>query len=397
MKKTYLPRILEIEHILKTRSLFLFGPRQTGKSSYISNQLSTKPVLTYNLLDQGFLLKILSDPTLIRQEIEAKDISDAVICIDEIQKCPPLLDEAHLLIESRNIRFLLTGSSARKLKKAGTNLLGGRARDRIMHPFVYPEVRAHGFSLEKMIFHGMLPPHFLSDEPEEDLSAYVNRYLTEEIAAEGLARNLSAFARFLETAATVNTRMINYTNIGNDAQVPRQTVKEWFQILKDTLLGFDLPAYTKTIKRKAIETSKFYFFDPGVVRILRRIPALTFANADFGEFFEQFIFLEIRTWIDWNAPRTLLHYWRSTSGFEVDFLLNESIGIEVKSAEFIQDKHCKGIKALLEEKSVIRAIIVSREKGQRKKDNIEMMHWTIFLELLWDNQLLHSMNEEKRN
>ena len=184
--------------------------------------------------------------------------------------------------------------------------------------------RNHEFSLEKAIFSGLLPPHYLSSDPDKDLSAYVNRYLTEEIAAEGMTRNLPSFARFLQTAATVNSRIINYSNVGNDAQVPRQTVQQWFQILRDTLLGFDLEPYTATVKRKAIETAKFFFFDIGVVRILRRLPKISPSSADFGEFFEHFIFLELRTWIDYRHPRLMLQYWRSTSGFEVDFILSGS-------------------------------------------------------------------------
>ncbi|MDA3938737.1 MAG: AAA family ATPase [Spirochaetia bacterium] len=384
----YINRVLDIEKLLSERSLFLLGPRQSGKSSYIREQLHPSPALIYNLLDRRLLLRLLADPTLLRQEVEARDLKNCVICIDEIQKCPELLDEVHLLIEERHIRFLLTGSSARKLKKAGTNLLGGRGRMRIMHPFSYIELKDKGFSLEKAMYRGMLPPHFLSLDPDEDLDAYTNLYLAEEIAAEGLTRNLPKFARFLQTIATVNSQIINYTNIGNDIQLPRQTVKLWFQVLKDTLLGFDLEPYTKTVKRKAIETAKFYFFDMGVVRSLRRLKTISSGSADYGEFFEHFICMELKTWIDYIKPRTLFNYWRSTSGFEVDFLLEGEIAIEVKSASVISAKHLKGLKALREEGFIKRSIVVCQESRPRLIDGIEILPWEYFLDLLWSNRIL---------
>ena len=384
----YIKRALGIGKLLSKRSLFLLGPRQCGKSSYIREQLDPAPALVYNLLERDLLLRVLADPSIIRQEIEVKKLQGCIVCIDEIQKCPELLDEVHLLIEERQIRFLLTGSSARKLKRAGTNLLGGRARMRIMHPFSYCELKESGFSLERVMFSGTLPPHFLSDDPDEDLDSYTNLYLTEEIAAEGLTRNLPGFARFLQIMATVNSRIINYTNIANDIQIPRQTVKLWFQVLKDTLLGFELEPYRGTVKRKAIETSKFYFFDMGVVRSLRKLPVIVPGSADFGEFFEHFICLEIKTWIDYQAPRTLFNYWRSTSGFEVDFLLNGEIAIEVKSSTLITAKHLKGLKALREEGFISRSIIISREQRPRIVEEIEILPWEYFLKQLWDNQVI---------
>ena len=387
-KKPYIQRYLFIAKLLEERSLFLFGPRQTGKSTYIREQLTNQPVLIFNLLDQGLFLRLRADPTLVRQEIEARKLTDCLICIDEIQKCPELLDEVHLLIEERDMRFLLTASSARKLKRSGTNLLGGRAADRSMHPFCFMEVRKHGFSLEKAMFCGLLPPHYLSSDPEEDLSSYVNRYLTEEIAAEGMTRNLPSFSRFLQTAATVNTRIINYSNVGNDAQVPRQTVQQWFQILRDTLLGFDLEPYTASVKRKAIETAKFYFFDMGVVRTLRRLPKITATSADFGEFFEHFIFLELKAWIDYRHPRMSLNYWRSTSGFEVDFILDGSIAVEVKAAKTIHDRHMKGLKALSDEDFIERSIVVCNEPRPRLINGVDVMPWEYFLEALWNDEIM---------
>lgn len=388
MGKVYIPRLLDISELLRSKSVFLFGPRQTGKSSYVREQLSEPPAASYNLLDSGLLLRLMADPTLVRQEIEARRLRECVVFVDEIQKCPQLLDEVHLLIEERGIRFLLTGSSARKLRRSGANLLGGRGRDRVMHPFVYPEVRHHGFSLERAMLSGLLPPHFLSEDPEEDLAAYVDRYLTEEIAAEGFARNLPGFARFLQTASTVNTRILNLTNVASDAQVPRQTVQQWFQVLRDTLVAFELAPFTATVKRKAIASPKLYFFDMGVVRSLRRLPAITRESADFGEFFEHFVFLELRAWIDYRRPRTALHYWRSTSGFEVDFLLDGTTAVEVKAAGQVHERDLRGLKALREERRLKRPIVVCCESRPRLVEGIEILPWRDFLELLWSDKIL---------
>jgi len=388
MNTFYVHRNLEIRTLLSERSLFLFGPRQTGKSSFIREDLKDIPVLNFNLLDRHLLLRLLADPTLVRQEILAKNLRDCVVCIDEIQKCPDLLDEVQMLIEERGIRFLLTGSSARKLKAAGTNLLGGRARTRNFHPFTYPEIKKTDFSLEKVLARGLIPPHYLSSSPDEDLAAYVGTYLTEEIAAEGYTRNLPAFARFLQTAALTNARMLNYTNVANDAQVPRQTVKLWYQILVDTLLGYELPPYTATVKRKSIETAKFYFFDLGVVRTLRRLPEIIPESADYGEFFEHYIFMELKAWIDYRKPRTRFSYWRSVSGFEVDFILDDEVAIEVKAASNAQEKHLSGLKALAEEGTFKRFILVCKEERARKLGNIEILPWKDFLESLWADSIL---------
>ena len=383
----WIRRTLEIGNLLRERTVLLFGPRQTGKSTYVKRQLDCVEI-TYSLLDQGLLAAVLADPTIIRQEVEARGLRDCVVCIDEIQKCPPLMDEVQLMMERRTIRFLLSGSSARSLKRAGANMLGGRGSDRTMHVFTWPELAEYGYSLDRAINHGLLPPHYLSDLPDEGLSSYVDRYLTEEIAAEGLSRNLPGFARFLQTAATTNAQLINYSNVARDAQVSRQTVVQWYQVLYDTLVGFQLSAFTTTTKRKAIETAKFYFFDTGIVRAIRRLPRIAETSADFGEFFEHVVFLEIKAWIDYRLPRTTLHYWRSRSGYEVDFVLGGRVGIEAKATKRVQQKHLKGLKALGEEGLLETRIIVCREDRPRQDDGIHIWPLEFFLEQLWANRLI---------
>jgi predicted AAA+ superfamily ATPase len=384
----YRKRALDLGAVLRKKSVFLFGPRQTGKSSYVRSELEGVPALSFNLLDGGLRLRLMADPTLMRQELEARRLRDCVVFVDEIQKCPALLDEVHLLIEERGIRFLLTGSSARKLKAAGTNLLGGRAWTRHLHPFAYPEISGDADALERIMSRGLLPAPYLSDSPDDDLRAYVDTYLSEEIAAEGQARNLPAFSRFLQTAATLNAKMVNYSNVANDAQVPRQTVRLWFQILIDTMLGFELPAYTSTMKRKAIEKAKFYLFDVGVTRMLRRLPPMGTESADFGEFFEQYIFMELKAWIDYRKPGTRLAYWRSLSGFEVDFVLDDEVAIEVKSATIAQERHLAGLRALREEGRFKSFYLVCREERPRRTDGIDILPWREFLERLWSDSLV---------
>jgi len=287
----YVARQLDLLEATKTKSCFLFGPRQTGKSMLIRETL---PIGTpvYNLLDQRVLLDLSTDPTRIRQELEARDLRDALVVVDEIQKLPALLDEVHLMIETRGLRFLLTGSSARKMRKSGVNLLGGRARSRHLHPLSWKELGSE-FELMKALESGLLPSIYFSDSPQEDLRAYVGTYLKEEITAEGLTRNVPAFARFLEVAAACSGGMTNKTEVANDAKVPRTTVNEYFQILKDTLIGHELPSWNRSHKRKAIETAKFYLFDIGVVRALLRRPPLVPKSQELGSALEHFLFHEL--------------------------------------------------------------------------------------------------------
>jgi predicted AAA+ superfamily ATPase len=381
----YINRNVDLCNILEKKSLFLFGPRQTGKSSFIKNQLMNNDIaMFWTLLDGRLRLKVLADPSILRQEVEVRNLRDCIIIIDEIQKCPELLDEVHFLIEERNIRFLLTGSSARKLRSSGVNLLGGRATQCHFHPFNFAEIGNHpNYNLSYIFEHGLLPSMFLSSNIEEDLSAYVDTYLTEEIAAEGFSRNIPNFARFLTVASVSNSQLINYTNIASDSQVPVQTVKQWFQVLEDTLLGYQVESFTNTKKRKAITTSKFYFFDIGIARALRNIPAPKENTTEFGEYFEHLICMELKSWIDYKHPRSNLTYWRSTSNMEVDFCIDEEIAIEVKSSSNVTEKHLKGLKALREEGIFNRYVVVCQEEHPRITDGIEILPWKYFFEELW--------------
>lgn len=387
----YIPRAIPIKQYLKRKSLFLLGPRQTGKSSYVKEELKEDIALFWNLLDGRLRMRVLADPSLLSEEVAVKDLRDCLIVIDEIQKCPELLDEVHLLIEERNIRFLLTGSSARKLRSGGVNLLGGRAAQIILHPLVYPEIHAleeYPYTLDHIFSSGLLPSMYCSDQPEIDLGDYVHVYLNEEIAAERVTRKLPQFSRFLQIAAMTNSQMLNYTNVASDVGVSRQAVKQWYDILIDTLIGFELPPFQATKKRKAIETAKFYFFDIGVARALRNIPTPAKGTTEFGEFFEQYIAIELRAFLDYTKNRHDLTYWRSTADQEVDFLIGTELAIEVKASSTISSKHLRGLRALREENIFSNYCIVCQEEHPRTLEEITIYPWKYFLEQLWKGKLI---------
>jgi len=373
---TYIPRILDIRSKLENKSYFLFGPRQTGKSTLVRHELAGARV--YDLLDSEVFLALSRRPALLREELTEKD---QLVVIDEIQKLPALLDEVHKLIEERGVRFLLTGSSARKLRHGGVNLLGGRARTLTLHPFVSREL--DDFDLLRALNHGLLPPVYLSDDPEADIKAYAGTYLREEVAAEGLTRNVPAFSRFLEVAALCNGTMLNHTKISNDAQVARSTVQEYFRILEDTLVAHTLPAWRESRKRKPIVTSKFYFFDTGVVRHLRNQSIIRKRSPAFGEAFETWLHQELRTRVDYRGQGALA-YWRSSSNFEVDFILNGETAVEAKAKEVISPIDLKGLRALREEGAMRHYLIACLVPRPRIVDGIEILPWRTFVDRLWN-------------
>ena len=335
----------------------------------------------YNLHETDTFLKFNQAPHRLRQELTGKD---KLVIMDEIQKVPLLLDEIQVLIDDRQVRFLLTGSSARALKRKGLNLLGGRARTKRLHPLCFREL-GHEFDLVKALDRGLLPSLYFSDSPYEDLQAYVGTYLKEEIAAEAVVRNLPAFSRFLTVAALCNGQMLNYSKIASDAQVPKSTVQEYFHILRDTLLGDDLPAWRKTEKRKPLTTAKFYFFDIGIVRHVQRRRQLQEGSPEFGEAFEGYLHHELKTYCNYEGVLELA-YWRSTSNFEVDFILNDRTAIEVKAKTNVSDRDLRGLRALQEERLLKRYVVVSLETTPRRIDGIEVLPWQDFLGRLWEGE-----------
>ncbi len=372
-------RELNLGPLLQKKSHFLFGPRQTGKTFLIRETLPGARV--YDLLDSAVFLALSRDPGRIAQELPAKP---PVVVIDEIQRLPSLLNEVHRLIESRGVRFLLTGSSARGLRGAGVNLLGGRAREKRLHPLSAREL-GDRFDLDRALDRGLLPSIYLSDDPDADLAAYTGTYLQQEVVAEGAARNVPAFSRFLRVAALCNATVVNFTRLANDAQVPRTTVYEYFRILEDTLLLAELPAWRTGRKRKPIASSKYYFFDVGVTRSLQGRRHVR-GTAEYGAAFESWVHHELATWSDAvsGAP---LSFWRSTSGLEVDFLVGDRTAIEAKASAHISASDLRPLKALAEEGAFPTRALVCLEERPRRVDGIDILPWRVFVDRLWSGGL----------
>lgn len=379
------------------KSVFLFGPRQTGKSLLATHVLS-ETTMVIDLLDPATLLRFSQTPSLLQQEVKRAGAEGQIVMIDEVQKLPSLLDEVHLLIEKKRCRFLLTGSSLRKLKlEANTiNLLGGRARERFLHPFSWSELQDK-FDLRRAVNVGLLPSIYFSDDARADLQSYVGTYLSIEIAQEARLRKLDAFSRFLKIAAICSGQIINYKNVANDAKVPARTVAEYFGILYDTRFCHEVPSWKKGRKRKAFETSKYYFFDNGVAHAISGKPTVNEGSSDFGDAFEAYIFHEIKTYLDYKQIGLPMTYWRSTSGFEVDFLIGDDVAIEVKGKRNIAQRDLSGLKALSEEGGFRRLILVCLEDSARRislpksagksTPEIEILPWQEFLTQLWSQQV----------
>jgi predicted AAA+ superfamily ATPase len=382
-------RILNLP-LSTSETCFLWGPRQTGKSTLLKTLYPS--ARRYDLLLSDQYQRLLLRPSLIREECLATNLDAenqaSPIIVDEVQKIPILLDEIHWLIENRKLRFILCGSSARKIKRGQGNLLGGRAVRYELHPLVYPEIP--DFSLERALNAGLLPRHYQSLNPHQLLQAYVGDYLKEEIAAEALTRNIPAFSRFLQVAALTNGELTNYNNIASECGVSAPTVKEYFLILEDTLIGRMLPAYRKRAKRRLIGAPKFFFFDIGIVAHLTRRGKVKPGSELFGRAFEHFIFMEITAHSSYSEINYPIAYWKTASGFEVDFVLGDhDIAVEVKGTDMVTNKHLKGIRAFKEEYRARGYIVVSNDPNPRKtQDGIEILPWKIFLDRLWANEII---------
>ena len=374
----WVPRALDLPALLAKRSLFLLGPRQTGKTSLIRNTLRDAQV--YDLLDTSVFLTLSQHPGRLGEELGPRD---RIVVIDEIQRLPTLLNEVHRLIETRSVRFLLTGSSARKLRRGGVNLLGGRARTKYLHPLTWKELGSR-FDLARAVARGLLPSIYFSDDPQADLDAYAGLYLQQEIVAEGTTRNVPAFSRFLKVAALCNGTIVNFTNVANDAQVARTTVYEYFEILKDTLVLHELPAWRKTTTRKPLASSKYYFFDVGVVGALQGRTVRP-GTPEFGQAVETFLMHELGSYRDYSSGEAL-GYWRSTSGFEVDFIIGDHTAVEVKAKKNVSPQDFKSLRALAEEKRLKRYLCVCLEPRTRNVEGITILPIERFLEGLWSGE-----------
>lgn len=370
-------------------SSFLLGPRGTG-STWIKENYKGNTII-YDLLDTTELIRLSREPSLLYRETAHLSPGSWVI-VDEIQKVPALLNEVHRIIEEKKIRFILSGSSARKLRESGVNLLAGRALTHNLFPLVSGEVNFE-LDLEKQIGFGMLPCSFLSANPKKYLQAYSETYWKEEIRAEALTRNFGSFARFLEIAARQNGQLTNTAAIARDAEVARQTVRGYFDILIDTMIGFWLDPCKLKRSTKQVSHSKFFFFDSGVARALSGRLPYPVTPEESGPLFECFLINEIRAYLHYTELNYPLHFWRSQSGVEVDILLETSTGyiaIELKSGIRWEKKFNRGMHRISEElkKDKVTCFGVFMGDRQLTMDKITIYPALDFLRRLWGNEII---------
>lgn len=380
-------RMLDIQ-LPERQSAFLWGARKTGKSTYLRANFPDS--LSYDFLQTDRLLEFMKRPSLLRERLAAKTAAELEhpIILDEVQKVPPLLDEVHWLIENRGLRFILCGSSARKLKRGRANLLGGRAWRYEMFPFVTAELS--DFDLLTALNRGLVPGHYHSPNPHKSLSAYVQDYLKEEVFDEGLTRNMPAFSRFFEAIGYSHGELTNYANIARDCGVDAKTVKEYYQILCDTLLGRMVLPFKKRQDRQVIgKAPKFYLFDVGVAGALVKRRIQEAKGEQFGKAFEHFIFMEIQAHSSYSDLNYDINFWRTKSGIEVDFILGGGeVAVEVKGTARLDRRDLRATSRFLQEHRPRQVIIVCNEPEPRVADGIQILPWREFTTRLWAGAIL---------
>ena len=385
--------MVEIERALRValparQSAFLWGPRKTGKSTWLRSAFPDS--LTFDLLQTDLMLELAKRPALLRERLLAtppEKLSSPVI-LDEIQKVPQLLDEVHWLIENTGLSFILCGSSARKLKRGGVNLLGGRAWRYEMHPLVSIEVR--DLDLLQVLNRGLVPAHYLGPGYRRSLDAYVVDYLKEEVFDEGLTRNVAAFSRFFEAVGYSHGDLTNYANIARDCGVDAKTVKEYYQILVDTLLGIFVEPWKRRQERQVIgKAPKFYLFDVGVAGALTRRRIAEERGESFGRALEHFVLMEILAHRSYRELGYGVHFWRTKSGLEVDFVLGDGeVGVEVKGSSRVDPSELRSLRAFVADHHPRHAILVCNERAPRRVEGIEVLPWREFLARLWGGRIL---------
>jgi len=376
-------RIYNLREEIEDGSVFLFGARQTGKSIFLGQQFAD--VILFDLLDSDLKYRFSTRPALLFEMLQDKPDGSLVV-IDEIPEVPQLLNEVHRLIQRKAMRFVLTGSSARKLKRKGYNTLGGRAMPCYFYPFVSAELP--DLDLDKALLYGMLPPHYLAKNPSRLMAGYIDVYLKEEILEEALVRNLIDFQRFLSVAALTSGEIVNYTNIAADCGVNAKTVQSYFCILTDTLIGYMLPSYTKVQKRKVTQAPKFYYFDVGIYNYLMRRTSLAPGTPEYGHAFEHFVLQELRAYIGYHHRAEQISYWHTYNGKEIDVVVGDALlGIEIKSATEILPKHYANFKEYHDEFPGSRCMVVSLDPLTRRSGIIEIVYLHDFLRQLWSGSL----------
>lgn len=380
----YYKRTLEID-LPKRQSAFLWGPRKTGKSTLLVERFPRSA--RFDLLDTRLLLEFVRAPWSFTERVRALDDETLrhPVLVDEVQKAPAILDEVHRLIEERGLRFVLCGSSARKLKRGRANLLGGRAWRFELHPLTWSEMPE--FDLLRALSHGLVPGHYDADRPRRALAGYVDDYLKEEVFDEGLTRNAAAFSRFFDALSFCHGELLNYSNIARDCGVDSKTVREYFQILVDTLLGCFVEPFARRRSRSVIvRAPKFYLFDVGVAGHVtgRRIGRA--AGPEFGRALEHLVLMELRACRAYRELDFPIRFWRTKSGLECDFVLGRDgeTAIEVKGGPRVRTEDLRPLRAYVEEHRPRHAVVVCNEDAPRRTaDGIRILPWSAFLERLW--------------
>ena len=375
-------RIFDIKNRLD-EGMFLFGARQVGKSTLLKNRF---PKAIYiDLLNSDLRRRFKQNAGLFK-EMLTKYPAETLVIVDEIQKVPELLDEVHSLMVDYGLHFILSGSSARKIKKSGANQLGGRAIPETLYPLVSAEIT--DYDLNKAIQNGTIPRHYAVTNAKNRIKAYIDLYLKEEIKEEAAVRKVDNFERFMEVAAISDGEIINYENIATDCGVSANTVKAYFKILYDSLIGYEIPAYRKVIKRKLTQAPKFYYFDVGVANYLMRRYKLEPGTPEYGHAFEHLVMQEIIAYLGYKGELDQLSYWHAYSGEEVDAIIGDAkIAIEIKSAEEIQRKHTENLREFAKEHPNAKLIVVSRDKITRQSGGIDLYYATDFFKALWNEEL----------
>ncbi len=372
------------------QSAFLWGARKTGKTTYLKERFPNS--LAYDFLKTDLFLEISKKPSLLRERILAKDglMLKEPIILDEVQKVPQVLDEVHWLIENKGLRFVLCGSSARKLKRGHANLLGGRAWRYELFPLVSQEIGK--IDLLRVLNHGLIPLHYLQNDEDckKSLEAYVQDYLREEVFAEGLTRNVPAFSRFFDAFGYSHGELTNYCNIARECGVDSKTVKEYYQILIDTLLAIRVEPFKKRQSRQVItKASKYYMFDVGVAGHLTKRHLREQRGAELGKAFEHFMLMEIVAYRSYAGKDFVINFWRTKTGLEVDFVLAQGeVAIEIKGVSRIDKRDMNGLETFVQVYSPKKCIMVCNEKEKRVHDKIMILPWEIFLQELWGGKIL---------
>lgn len=364
--------------------MFLFGARQVGKSTLLKKRFPE--AIYYDLLDSDLRNRFRQRPSEFRESL-LRYPSGTLVIVDEIQKVPDLLDEVHWLMTNRGLHFVMSGSSARKIRRSGANNLGGRAIPETLYPLVSAEIP--DFDLERAVQNGMIPRHYEVANARNRLKSYIELYLKEEIIEEAAVRDVDRFARFLEVAAISDGEILNFENIATDCGVSANTVKAYYEILKETLLGFEVPAYRMTVKRKLTKAPRFYFFDVGVCNYLTKRHHLAPKTPEYGHAFEHLIMQELVAYIGYTDSPEELTYWHTYDQIEVDAVIGDArVAIEIKSTDHVENKHKSGLVEFSKEHPGARLILVSKDRISRRSGGIDLYYVTDFFKALWAGEIV---------